>query len=189
MTMAQEHTSLHLRFHIFDKPSFPSPQRTLERKQALSAMEVEPPLFSSDIGWRSSYAHPIARPSAGSAPLPVRVKFWANGKVFFRIRGAGEGVASEWKPAEAEKQFARGGWESYSKNTAASVEFLLQPCKGNGGSGGSDSGVAAASDAGLDKAGESCVIEWKAGGWFSGLSVYHAITPAPDYSARAAVSS
>lgn len=152
-------------------------------------MGIEPPLFSSDIGWRSSYSHPIVRPAAGFAPLAVRVNFWANGKVFFRIRGAGKGVASEWKPAEAEKQFGSGGWESYSKNTAVSVEFMLQPCEGNEGASGSDSGVAAASDAGPNMAGESCVIEWKAGGWFSGLSVYHAITPAPDYATQAATSS
>lgn len=140
-------------------------------------MELEAPVFSTDIGWRGTYSQLVKRPASGAAPLAVRVKFWANGKVWFKIRGAGAGAVTDWKPATASETFGAGRWASYGKNKAVSVEFMLQPCEGS-----SNESAAPASEVHGDGDVGACVLEWKAGGWFSGLSVYHAVTPSPDYS-------
>lgn len=136
-------------------------------------MEVEPPLLSKDLGWRCTYEEVIPRPASAAAPSRVTVKFWGNGKVWFRIRGAGESAVTDWKPAEASSTFRDGGWMAYSKRTGGSVEFTLLPGGQNGHNGGGGAGGA---DSELHREDEACVLEWKAGGWFKGLSVYHSVT-------------
>lgn len=145
---------------------------TKTNKQALKAMELEAPITSTDLGWRCAHQQTIRRPAAGAAPVAVRVKFWANGKVWFRIRGAGDEATADWKPAEASKRFGGGVWSAYDRRTAASVEFKLQ-AGGHDGDGASAAEVSGSQE----KEEDACaVLEWKAGAWFGGLSVYPSVT-------------
>lgn len=136
---------------------------------------MKAPIHGTDIGWRGNHEIPIPRPAAGAAPSTVSVKFWANNKIYFRVKGASDGVTSDWKPAEEASKLGAGGWVTYPSQTVGSVAFTVQPRVGGGETNG---GTAAAEvstvDVGLQDA-EACVLEWKAGAWFKGLSVFHEV--------------
>lgn len=126
------------------------------------------------VAWRKNFELPIPRPAAGAAASNVSVKFWADNKVSFRIRGASGGATTEWKSAEAVSDFSEGGWVSYGSQTPVSVGFSLQP-EGVGGGGGDANGDKVdVADVELHER-EACVLEWKAGGWFKGFTVFYVL--------------
>lgn len=148
------------------------------KKQACAALKVPPTIWPMAVAWRKNFELPIPRPSSGAAASNVSVKFWADNKVAFRIRGASGGATTGWKSAEAVSDFSEGGWVSYPSQTPVCVEFLLQPeevgAKTVSALAAANGDKVDASDVELhDK--EACVLEWKGSGWFKGFTVFHVV--------------
>ncbi|CAM9971824.1 unnamed protein product, partial [Laminaria digitata] len=101
--------------------------KLLDTAKACAALKVPPTIWPMAVAWRKNFELPIPRPSSGAAASNVSVKFWADNKVAFRIRGASGGATTGWKSAEAVSDFSEGGWVSYPSQTPVCVEFLLQP--------------------------------------------------------------
>ena len=145
------------------------------RKQACAALKVPPTIWPTAVAWRKNFELPIPRPAAGAAASKISVKFWADNKVAFRIRGASGGATTGWKSAEAVSDFSEGGWVSYPSQTPVCVEFTLQPEVG------SMTTLAAPNGDKVDTADvelhekEACVLEWKGSGWFRGFTVFHVV--------------
>lgn len=127
-------------------------------------MDTTTPLWSWDLAWRCSHTETISRPSTG-APATVSVKFWGNGKLSFRIVGLDINKASNWKPEEAGALYGDGGWATFNAREAETLEFQLAALEGD----------AAPSADGSPGEGSECMLEWRAVGWFSGLTVFYEI--------------
>lgn len=128
--------------------------RRLVRSQALKALEMEPPIRSTDIAWRCSEEMPLSHPAAGAAPSTVNVKFWANNKIWFRVKGPSSETTTNWTPEKAAFTVGAGEWELYQAETAVRVSFKLKPV-------GEDA--------------VACALEFKCGGWMKGVTLYYTI--------------
>lgn len=124
------------------------------RSQALKALEMEPPIHSTDIAWRCSDEMPLSHPAAGAVPSTVNVKFWATNKIWFRLKGTSSELTTDWTPEKAASTVGAGAWELCQAETAVCVSFKLKP---------------------VGEGAVPCALEFKCGGWMKGVTLYYAI--------------
>lgn len=152
-----------------------------DNEQALTAMQLEPPLQSKVVGWRLTHEMSIPRPAPGAAASKASVKFLTTSKSSFRIRGAA--ATTDWAPAKAASSgVGEGAWVTYPAHTAVAMEFNIQPetaaavAAPMGESGGDSTGaVIGAPGVQLEEGAAGVVLEWKGAGWFKGFTIYHRV--------------
>lgn len=79
--------------------------------------------------------------------------------MLFSINGASEKSVAAWEPPEAASLFSDASSATYNRHETESFKFQILPVEEEDPS---------PEDAAV-------VLEWKAGGWFKGLTVYYKV--------------